>query len=141
MRALTAVLALSLVAVASAKIDPVGVWKPGVKHGNKLTAKEKEMVKTWKAMVEGGSLKINKDKTFGMAFAGDVMMGTWTLQGNLLIINVKEVVGLSAEAVKKKPLSERTGKFKIMKDGVQMLSLPEPAANAPKLMWRKSTGK
>lgn len=141
MRALTALLALSLVAVATAKVDPVGVWKPGIKHGNKLTAKEKEYVKTWKTMIEGGSLKINKDKSFGMALAGDVMMGTWTIQGDMLTINVKEILGLSAEEVKKKPEKQRIGKFRILKDGIQMVSMPEPKASSPRLMWRKSTGK
>ncbi len=141
MRVLSVLCGFMLIGAVSAKVDPVGVWKPGIKHAAKLTTKEAETVRTAKAMVQGGSLKVNKDKTFGMALAGEVMLGTWTFSGNILTINVKEIVGMSAEAVKKLPENKRVGKFKFTGDGLQMVTLPEPSANKPRVMWRKEKPK
>lgn len=137
MRVASVLFGLLLIGAATAKVDPVGVWKPGIKHPAKLSAKDAETVRNAKAMIEGGSLKLNKDKTFGMALAGDVMLGTWSIKGNVITINVKEIVGLSADAVKKLPANRRVGTFKILPDGQQLVTLPEPAANKPRVMWRK----
>lgn len=127
-----------LVAAVAAKVDPVGVWKPGIKHGTKLTAKETEDVQRAKAMVDGGSFKINKNKTFGMALAGEVMLGTWSLKGDVLSIKVIEIIGMSKESVAKLPASRRSGSFRLLKDGIQMVTLPEPkSASTPRVMWRK----
>lgn len=141
MRVLTVLFGIILIASASAKVSPIGVWKPGIKHAAKLSTKDAETVRTAKAMVEGGSLKLNKDKTFGMALAGEVMLGTWSVTGNILTISVKEIVGMSAQEVKKMPDNKRVGRFKILADGLQMVTLPEPAANKPKVMWRKEVKK
>ena len=77
---------------ANAAFNPVGIWKAGIQHG-KLSAADAEKVRRIRAGVEGGSFKVNKNKTFGLSLAGRVMMGTWTLKGDILSIAVKEMLG------------------------------------------------
>ncbi len=127
---------LLTVGLSGAVVNPVGVWKAGVQHG-KLSAADAANVKRIKAGVAGGSFKINKDKTFGLSLAGIVMMGTWSVKGDLLTIAVKEMVGKEARDVAKLPASQRTGQFRILKDGT-MISLPDPGGNKPRIMWRQS---
>ncbi|MEQ1821019.1 MAG: hypothetical protein ABL949_00755 [Fimbriimonadaceae bacterium] len=123
-------------AMAAAAFNPVGVWKPGLQHG-KLSAAAAKKIKQQKAVISAGSFKINKDKTFGLSLAGRVMLGTWTLKGDVLSITVKEILGKQASDVAKMPSSERMGQFKMLKDGT-MMSLPDHGPGEPRIMWRKS---
>lgn len=140
MRFVGLVLGFGLFATGFAKIDPVGIYKPGVKTPAKMSKADQNVARNAKAAVEGGSLKLNKDKTFGMSLAGQVMLGKWALSGNILTINVLEIVGKTAKEVAKMPANLRVGRFKFMADGVQMVTLPEPPSHQPRIMWRKTKG-
>jgi hypothetical protein len=120
---------------ATAALNPVGIWKAGVQHG-KLSAADAEKVKRIKASIEGSSFKINKDKTFGLSLAGRVMLGTWSTKGDVLTIAVKEILGKEASEVAKMPVSERSGQFKMLKNGT-MISLPDHGGGSPRITWRK----
>lgn len=140
MRFVCVVLGIGLIASGFAKIDPVGVYKPGIKAPAKMSKADAELARKAKIAVEGGSLKVNKDKTFGMSLAGQVMLGKWSLQGNILSIEVKEIVGKTAKEVAAMPERLRVGKFRFLPDGLQMVTLPEPPAHQPRIMWRKLKG-
>jgi hypothetical protein len=89
-----------------------------------------------KAAVAGGSLKLNKDMTFGVSLAGRVMMGTWSATKTEITIHVKEIVGMTDKQVKALPAESRIGRFKILEKG-KLVSLPEPKKGQPTLVWKK----
>jgi hypothetical protein len=128
---------ISLWAAAGwAQVSVVGTFKPGLEHG-RLSASQAETARRVKASLVGGSMKFNKDKTFGVSLAGRIMIGRYSISGSTLTINVTEIVGKTAEQVKKMPQSERVARFRIEAGGKKLISLPEPAAGKPKLVWKR----
>jgi hypothetical protein len=112
-----------------------GVYKPGIEHG-KLDKEGQEKARKYKAAVANGSMKLHKDKTFGVSIAGRVMVGTWSISGDVITIHVKEIVGMTEKQVKNLPASEREGKFKVLENG-KLVSMPIPAKGQPTLVWKK----
>lgn len=110
-----------------------GVWKPGLQHG-KLSAKEMATVKQAKVQMAKGSLKLNKDKTFGCVLMGKVMFGTYSFDGKTLTLSVKEMVGYTVKQVTAMPASVRVAKM-AMKNG-KLYSLPL-ATREPQVVWKK----
>lgn len=123
-----------LASVSFGQQSLVGVYKPGIEHG-KLDKKGQELARQYKAAVSGGSMKLHKDKTFGLSFANQVMFGTWSVTGNVLTISVKEQVGKTKKQVAAMPESERIGRFKVAGKG-KLVSLPEPKKGQPMLVWK-----
>lgn len=110
-----------------------GVWKPWLSHG-KLAPAQAKHVKQTKERLASSSLKLNKDKTFGCKLMDRIMKGTWTIKNGVVILNVKEVVGMTEKQVKAMKSAERTGQLKIK--GKQLVSLPLTPGK-PSMMWKR----
>ncbi len=111
----------------------VGVWKPGIQHG-KLSPSEAKKVRAAKGAFASGSLKLHKDKTFGSVLLGQVMFGTYTYDGNVVTLTVKEMVGKTEKEVAKMPASTRIAK--LVWKGDKLYSLPL-AGSKPQVVWKK----
>lgn len=138
MRALRALLVCGVfatAALASAQSKYVGIWKPGVQiPAGKLTKSQTQLVNSAKQAAMEGSMKLNKDKTFG-AKLGKVMFGNWSVRGNILTISVTSIVGMSDKQVKALSEKERVAKFRIEKNG--MLTTLPLEKGKPTLVWKK----
>lgn len=111
----------------------VGVWKPGIEHG-KLSASEAKNVRAAKARIATGSLKLHKDKTFGSVLLGKIMFGTYTYDGKVVTLTVKEMVGKTEKQVAAMPATTRIAK--LMWKGDKLYSLPL-AGGKPQVVWKK----
>jgi hypothetical protein len=111
----------------------VGVWKPGIQHG-KLSPSEAKTVRAAKVRIATGSLKLHKDKTFGSVLLGQVMFGTYTYDGKVVTLTVKEMVGKTEKEVAKMPASTRIAK--LMWKGDKLYSLPLTGSK-PQVVWKK----
>lgn len=127
-----AVLAAAMAGEAATK-SVVGVWKPGIQHG-KLSASEAKTVRAAKARIATGSLKLHKDKTFGSVLLGQVMFGSYTYDGKVVTLTVKEMVGKTEKEVAKMPASARIAK--LMWKGDKLYSLPLTGSK-PQVVWKK----
>lgn len=110
-----------------------GIWRPWLSHG-KLSPTLAKQVKLAKELLKKSSLKLNKDKTFGCRLARRIMMGTWTIKNGVVLLQVKEVVGMSASQVQKLRPEERDGQLKIK--GAQLVSLPIKPGQ-PAMIWKR----
>lgn len=120
---------------AAAQTTVVGTFRPGIEHG-KLSTAQAEQVRKAKAGLVGSSMKLNKDKTFGVSFAGRVMLGKYSVKGNILTLNVVEIVGKTKKQVAAMKPEERTARFVIAERGKKLLSLPDKGPGKPRIVWK-----
>ena len=111
----------------------VGIWKPGLEHGKVSGAQAKKIAEA-KQRIAGSSLKINKDKTFGCLLIDKVMRGSWSYDGKVLTLRVKEIIGLSETQFKALPEGERVARMQFR--GAKMITLPVKAG-APNMVWKR----
>ncbi len=121
---------LSLAGASYAQPDVVGIWRASLVKP--ATGANAAKITEW---VGKSSMKLNKDKTFGIQLLTNVMMGTWSLSGSNLTLSVKEVLGKSKKDVAALPPKDRTALF-VLKGG-KLYMTPPSGKNA--LVWKKKS--
>jgi hypothetical protein len=116
-------------------VSLVGTFRPGIEHG-KLSTAQAEQVRKAKAGLVGSSMRLSKDKSFGVSFAGRIMFGKYTVKGNILTLNVSEIVGKTKQQVAAMKAEERTARFVIASGGKKLLSLPDKGPGKPRIVWK-----
>ncbi len=134
MRLWSALLFAACVGAANAQ-SVVGIWKPGLQHG-KVSAVQAKKIAVAKVRLQGSSLKLNKDKSFGCLLIDKIMKGKWAFDGKVLTLRVTEIIGMSEKQLKALPESDRVARMQLK--GSKMVTLPVKPGT-PSMVWRKTS--